>query len=98
MWFEGRFLSHVLVESVGKNASLPSLPSSFQQVDYVNATSRSKARLVGVMNQVLCAACHIRLVTTTELGYCHDGSCRSWCRNQLGTSQDVFESVDGEAH
>ena len=51
MWFEGPFRLHVLVEWVVKN---PSLPSSFQEVDYVNPTRRSKAKLVGVKNQVLC--------------------------------------------
>ena len=52
MWFdsEGPFLSHVLVEWVGKN---PSLPSSFQEVDYVNPTRRSKVKLMEVKNQVL---------------------------------------------
>ena len=71
---DGPFRSHVLVEWVGKKDSFPSLPSSFQEAE------RSKAKLVGVKNQVLCmccavfsfnsAACHIRLVNlTTELGY-----------------------------
>ena len=75
MWLEEPFRSHVLVEWIGKK---PSLPSSFQAVDYVNPTRRSKARLVGVKNQLIkccevfsfnSTACHIRLVITTELGY-----------------------------